>query len=300
MTATPATTPKPFLRWAGGKRRLLGKLKPALPKTFGKLYEPFVGGGALTFDLAQDVAGSRLVLGDVNEELICAWRIVRDDVDSLITELEKMAAHTSEQAYYAARWSQPVGDLQRAVRMIYLNKTCFNGLYRVNSKGEFNVPWGKLANPLVCDAELLKADSKRLQGAQIDLADFATSTQTAQEGDFVYFDPPYLPASPTASFSKYAAGDFRKPEHEQLAETIKDLTSRGVYVMLSNADTKLTRDIYDSLDLYSVTVHRSIAAAGGNRGSVDEVVGVNYAKTTMRAGSEYGTPLQARTGNLLI
>lgn len=268
--------PAPFLRWAGGKRQLLPVLRSAFPASFDRYYEPFLGGGAVLFALADDVPGDRCVVNDVNGELLCAYRAVRDDVDTLISELTKVAGDTSSEAYYRMRASEPTDPMGRAVRMIYLNRTGFNGLYRVNSKGRFNVPHGKLTNPEVCNEPLLRADAQRLQGVTIREGSFVDAVADATAGDLVYLDPPYIPLTPTASFSRYAVDDFREPDQRALADTIRDLTARGVRVVLSNSDTPLTRDIFSDLHLFSVSAARSISAKGSSRNRVHEIVGVNF------------------------
>jgi DNA adenine methylase len=172
---------------------------------------------------------------------------------------------------------RPKTDLDRAVRFIYLNKTCFNGLWRVNSSGEFNVPYGKITKPVICDDDLLRASSTRLQGAQIRLGSYVSAVNDARAGDVIYLDPPYLPLSPSASFSKYAKDDFGKLDHYALAGVIRGLSERGVYVMMSNSDTPLTRQIFGGLlELRSLDVTRSISAASASRTKVGEVLGINY------------------------
>ena len=284
-----ATKPAPFLRWAGGKRRLLQTFLPSLPAGFdptkSKLYEPFVGGGAVMFGLGDEssqlyVPGKRLVINDVNPDLIATYTTIRDDVEGLIRELTKLAKNVSQPAFEKVKKSRPQTDLARAARFIYLNKTCFNGLWRVNSKGEFNVPYGHVNNPVVCDSELLRSCSARLSGAQIRLGSYFSALNDAKAGDFVYLDPPYLPLSPSSSFSKYAKDDFLQLDHYALAGVIRGLSERGVYVMLSNSDAPLTRQIFGGvLELRGLDVTRSISAGSASRIKVGEVLGVNYAPT---------------------
>lgn len=271
-------SPRPFLRWAGGKRQLLPTLLAAMPARVGRFYEPFLGGGALYFSVG--IPGGRCVVSDVNPELLAAYRAIQSDPEALIAQLGSLAESLDLAEFLRIRATEPatLSELERAGRMIYLNRTCFNGLYRVNSSGRFNVPWGKLANPEVCNSELLRSNSARLAGTEIRELGFAEAVADAQAGDFVYLDPPYIPLSPTASFSRYATGDFRRPEQEALAATIAELMGRGVRVMLSNSDTALTRAIYDiaGLELYSISVARSIAAKGSSRSRVGEVLGLSY------------------------
>lgn len=276
----------PFLRWAGGKRRLLPLIVPSLPPAFdptkNRFYEPFVGGGAVMFELgnptaAVHVPGNRLVINDVNPDLIATYEVVRDDVEGLIGRLSGMAKKTSKDDFEVVKRRKPKSDLDRAARFIYLNKTCFNGLWRVNSNGEFNVPYGKVAQPVVCDAELLRSCSARLQGAQIRLGSYVSAVNDARVGDVVYLDPPYLPLSPSSSFSKYAKDDFGKLDHYALAGVIRGLSERGVYVMMSNSDAPLTRQIFGGLlELRGLDVTRSISAGSASRTKVGEVIGINY------------------------
>jgi DNA adenine methylase len=276
----------PFLRWAGGKRRLLPIITPSLPATFdpakNRFYEPFVGGGAVMFELgnreaAVYVPGNRLVINDVNPDLVTTYTVLRDDVETLISHLERLEKKTSKDDFEVVKRKKPKSDVERASRFIYLNKTCFNGLWRVNSNGEFNVPYGKVAQPVVCDAELLRACSTRLQGAQIRLGSYVSAVNDSRAGDVVYLDPPYLPISPSSSFSKYAKDDFGKLDHYALAGVIRGLSERGVYVMMSNSDAPLTRQIFGGLlELRGLDVTRSISAGSASRTKVGEVLGINY------------------------
>jgi DNA adenine methylase len=278
--------PAPFLRWAGGKRKLVPTIVPSFPKSFNpeknRFYEPFVGGGAVMFALGDPlgglyVPGKRLVINDVNPDLICAYTVIRDDVESLIAQLRRMSKKTAIGDFEKVKKSRPTSDVLRAARFIYLNKTCFNGLWRVNSRGEFNVPYGHIAKPLICDEELLRSCSKRLTGAQIRLSSYVSAVNDAKEGDVVYLDPPYLPLSPSSSFSKYAKDDFLQLDHYAMAGVIRGLSERGVYVMLSNSDAPLTRQIFGGLlELRGLDVTRSISAGAAGRVKVGEVLGVNY------------------------
>ena len=296
----PRTETKPFLRWVGGKRRLLNELHKRLPTFTGRYYEPFIGGGAMFFAL--DIPGSRCVVNDAVPDVALAYQVLRDDADGLVRGLRRHATSTTEADYYALRAKRPTADIQRAARTIALNRLCFNGLFRMNNQGKFNVAYGKLARPTVCDEQLLRVDAARLAGTLVRQGDFETAVHDAQAGDFVYLDPPYIPHSPTASFSKYAKDDFREPEHRRLASAIDDLTGRGVLVMLSNSDTPLTRHIYRGLHLESVQVSRSVAARGSARRSVPEVIGTNYGppatKGTALSGS--GRPVASRTTTLSL
>ena len=269
--------PAPFFRYAGGKRRLMPELLARLPEQFaGRYFEPFVGGGALLFGL--DVAGSRCSINDAVPDIATAYEVLRDVPDELVAELHRLAWHPDEASYYAMRATDPTDPVKRAARTIYLNRLCFNGLYRQNRHGWFNTSYGNLKNPQVCDAPLLRADATRLGGVVITCGDFADAVASAQAGDFIYYDPPYLARSKTSSFVGYSGAGFGEADHRRLADSIDDLTERGVYVMLSNSDTARTRSIYGhSLHLVTVEVRRSIAATGGARRWDTEVIGTNYA-----------------------
>lgn len=280
-----STSPKPFLRWAGGKRKLVPEILKSFPSAFdgevNRFYEPFVGGGSLMLAIGDPscnfhVPGNKLHINDLNPDLISVYVTLRDRPMQLINALRKLEDHVNKSDYENMRSSKPKSELQKAVRFIYLNKTCFNGLWRVNSKGEFNVPWGKIKHPALLDEENFISVSKRLQRAKITNLDFTRAIKTAKSGDLVYFDPPYIPLTPTASFAAYAKDGFGQKEQEMLAETIKELTSIGVYVILSNSDTPLTRKIYNnSLRFRTIEVRRSISANSKGRIKVTEIIGSN-------------------------
>ena len=278
--------PKPFLRWAGGKRKLVPIINELFPVKFNGtinfFYEPFVGGGALNLflgnaNLKNFVAGPKLVINDINPDLITTYLVVRDHVEDLIVALDLVSQDLSKNAFERVRSYKPINDLETAARFIYLNKTCFNGLWRVNSKGEFNVPWGKLKNPKIFDRNELRTVSSRLKGAKIRNVNFAKAVEDARAGDLVYFDPPYVPLSSSSSFSKYAKEDFGDMDHFALSGVIEGLSSKGVHVILSNSDTPRTREIYGSiLDLRQINVQRNISAAAASRVIVKELIGVNF------------------------
>ncbi len=264
--------PHPFLKWVGGKGRLLEQFGSLLPPTFDRYFEPFFGGGALFFSLAPRSA----VLSDVNAELVDCYRAVRDEVDDVIAAL---GAHRYEKAhFYEVRALDPrsLTLSERAARTIFLNRSGFNGLYRVNRQGRFNVPFGRYTNPTLCDASNLRACSRALEGVELRCGDFAAAVVTAKRGDFVYFDPPYVPVSTTANFTHYAAGRFDWAEQERLAKLFADLSRRGVLVMLSNADTAEVRDLFDGFRLDRVAASRSVNSNPEKRGKVGEVVVRNF------------------------
>jgi len=262
----------PFLKWAGGKTRILDKILPHFPETHGRYFEPFVGGGAVFFGFAPQ--GS-VQLSDINGELINVYRVVRDEVDALIADLQR---HRYEKNYYyAVRAQEPVElrPVQRASRFIFLNRTCFNGLYRVNRRGRFNVPFGRYSNPTICQEDRLRSASQALQGVTIGQLDYATACAPAQKGDVVYFDPPYDPISKTANFTSYASGGFDRGEQERLAQLFKRLADDGVFVALSNSDTPFIRSLYKDFRVLQIEAPRAISRNAAKRKPVHEVVVVS-------------------------
>lgn len=275
----PAPSPvEPILKWAGGKSRIMGELLERLPDSIrqrspgARYFEPFLGGGALFFNL-QPVQAE---LSDVNEELINVYRVVRDDVQALIRDLER---HRYEKTYYYAMRAADVAamsPLQRASRTIFLNRTCFNGLYRVNRRGQFNVPMGRYKAPRICQKERLLAAHEALQGRALTTRGFEAVGQLARPGDFVYFDPPYVPISATANFTSYAQGDFGPTEQEALASLFDQLAARGVHCMLSNSATPWVRERYSGHHVAIIDAPRSISRAGARRRPVEEVLVTSY------------------------
>lgn len=245
-------TPRPFLQWVGGKTRLLPEIRKHLPAYSGAYYEPFLGGGALFFDHNPNMA----FLYDINEELINCWVVVRDHVEALINLLKLYP--DSKEAYYAVRDVDPstLEPLAQAARMIYLNRTCFGALYRVNAKGKFNVSYGGVKKRTICDEVNLRACSERLQGVSIGNLPFESVLNWAGPDDLVYFDPPYVPTSETSDFTSYTAEGFGLEEHTKLAEAVGQLTERRTFVLLSNSDTPWVRAIYDRYQIHAVEVQR--------------------------------------------
>lgn len=266
-----AKYPKPFLKWVGGKRQLLPDLRLRFPAFDGRYHEPFLGGGAVFFDLGPD----RAVLSDRNEELIDCFCAVRDHTDEVIAQLRK---HVYEREhYYEVRAVRPekLTKIQRAARMIYLNKAGFNGLYRVNSKGEFNVPFGRHKNPNICDESNILACAQALQGTTILCRSFEMVETTAEAGDFVYFDPPYIPLSAT-SFTSYQRNGFGMYAQELLAKVYELLDKKGVHVMLSNSDVPWIHERFKKFRISLVKARRNVNSVCSGRGFVGEVVVTNY------------------------
>lgn len=263
-------TPRPFLKWAGGKTQLLSEIACLLPTIKGRYIEPFAGGGALFFELEPE----RALIQDVNYELITTYRAVREYVEELIEALYLFKFEKEE--YYRVRDTECYNIVNIAARMIYLNKTCFNGLYRVNGKGKFNVSMGDYKDPVICDSENLRACSRVLQGAEIQYGDFCSVENIAKSGDFIYLDPPYIPVSITSNFTSYTKDLFPISSHEKLFDIFKILSDNGVYLMLTNSDTSWTREKYANFNIHEVRSKRSINSKGSSRGKVPELIITNY------------------------
>ena len=268
---------KPFLKWAGGKTALLPELLKAAPERIETYYEPFVGGGALFFALQAEGRFQRAVLSDSNQELINAYVQVRDNVEGLIRALhvhqrKYRAADDRAEYYYTIRGKKLTCDLGGAANLIFLNKTCYNGLYRVNSKGGFNVPHGRHQNPTICDEANLRAVSAALQGVELRVADFAEAPSDAGSGDFVYFDPPYVPLSETAHFTAYTAKEFDIEEQTRLASVAAKLVRQGSQVVLSNSGHDDVKAMYQAaaFSLGLVQAPRNINSDRSRRGLVSE------------------------------
>jgi DNA adenine methylase len=270
LPAIPAAASgcRPFLRWAGGKTRLLKALRPHFPTAFGAYYEPFVGGGAVFFD-AGHRATSGAVLADLNPELVNCWLCVRDEPAALLEALAAYDGMDTEAQYYAVRdGDQPEAPVERAARFLYLNQTAWNGLWRVNRWGRFNVPWG--ARPFRgMSAEELTTLAELLADVDVREADFREVLAEPAKGDFVYLDPPYLPVSDTSKFYLYTEKRFRKPDLVELASACEELTARGVHWVLSNRDTPDVRELFAAADVVPLTTRRSVAAQ--NRKDVEPV-----------------------------
>ena len=272
---------KPFVKWAGGKRQILDKLKKYIPKEFNVYYEPFVGGGAMLFELAPKNA----VINDSNGELMNVFNILCNDkkYNKMCKYLNKFERKHSEEFYYKLRnidrnikKFSKLNECKKAARTIYLNKACFNGLYRVNSKGEFNVPFGKKTKVNTYDGENLLNVHSYLTMNNIDIlcTDFEDACSTTKKGDFVYFDPPY--DSDTSTFNSYTENGFNKDEQIRLANVFKDLDKKGVKVMLSNHNTILIKELYKDFNIHVIEAKRSINSNGKKRGNVEEVIVTNY------------------------
>lgn len=266
-------SPRPFLKWAGGKSKLIPQYLPYFPKNFKTYYEPFLGGGAVFFHWLP----AQAILTDINPELINAYRCIRDCVSSVISHLEKHQLKHEKDYYYEVRTRAGSSEAERAARLIYLNKTCFNGLYRENSKGEFNVPVGRYKNPTICNSELLHSVSAALQPATIEIRPFDAILDFAKTGeDFVYFDPPYHPLSPTSNFTAYSRNFFTENDQIKLRDTFAELASLGVKVMLSNSDCPFIRELYREFHIHTILASRAINSDAKKRGKIAEVLVTSY------------------------
>ncbi len=277
---------KPFVKWVGGKRQLLNQFKEKglyPPEGFNPLrntyFEPFVGGGAVFFDLLPTKAH----INDINTDLVITYRTVKSDVTALIEELNSGQYIYDKDVFYNIRsWkTDSMPDIKRAARFVYLNRTAFNGMYRVNRKGEFNVPFGRYNNPQICDTENLLRVSETLTNVSISNDSYTFVLQSAEKGDFVYFDPPYYPVSKTSSFTSYSSEVFLEKEQQELHDTYIELHKRGCFVMLSNSDTPFIEGLFKPFKKEGVHIHRvqagrAINSKSEKRGKISEVIVTNY------------------------
>lgn len=269
----------PVVKWVGGKRQLLPEIRKYIPSKISTYYEPFFGGGAVLFDMQPKKA----IVNDVNEELINLYEVIRENVDELIEDLKK---HKNEADYfYEIRGLDREKDVyskltkvERASRIHYLNKTCFNGLFRVNSAGQFNAPFGRYKNPNIINEVTIRAVSKYFNEAKITFkyCDFEESLKGIKKGAFVYFDPPYDPVSDSSNFTGYAKGGFDRNEQIRLKKLCDKLNSRGINFLLSNSATEFILDLYRDYKIEIIQAKRSINSKGDKRGEVEEVLVRNY------------------------
>ena len=266
----------PIVKWVGGKRQLMIELIKNRPKSYNRYFEPFIGGGALFFELQPEQA----YISDMNEELINLYSVVRDNVYELIKDLSK---HEVSKEYFLEirnidRTEQytELSDVERASRFIYLNRTCFNGMYRVNSQGQFNVPFGHYKNPRIIDENNLLNCSELLKKTEIKCADFSEILTKVKKGDLVYFDPPYVPLNETSSFTSYTKDGFDIDMQFKLRDVCDELDTMGVKFMLSNSDTKLVNELYANYEIKKVFASRQINANADGRGKITEVLVRNY------------------------
>ncbi len=285
MAQTEITTklPKPFLKWVGGKGKLAGQLQALMPVGYKTFHEPFVGGGALFFHVRPQVA----TLNDINQTLMGAYKSIKEQPEALIACLEaKQTAYYAKSEEERRRYYYQMRDqfnaitdlssLQRSCLLIFLNKTCYNGMYRENSTGGFNVPFGNYKQPNICDAETIVADSRALQDVTLTSAPFEDVVDHAQKGDFIYFDPPYYPTTKTANFTGYSEFGFTEHHQITLKKVFTQLHKKGCYVMLSNSSTGFIKELYGEYRQETVLASRAINCKASGRGKIEELVILNY------------------------
>ena len=273
---------QPFTKWTGGKRQLLPVIRELMPKKYNRYFEPFVGGGALFFDLAPKDA----VINDFNAELINCYQQIKDNPQELIEILKVHQEYNSKEYYLDLRSVDRderidmMSEVQRAARILYMLRVDFNGLYRVNSKNQFNVPYGRYKNPKIVDENLVSAISTYLNNNQIEIkkGDFEKAVLDVQPGDFVYFDPPYIPLSETSAFTSYTHEGFSYDDQVRLRDTFKKLSDTGAYVMLSNSSSALVEELYNDFNIHYVEATRTNGAKSSSRGKISEIIVTNYEK----------------------
>lgn len=268
----------PFLKWVGGKRQLMPAIKKLIPKNYTNYYEPFIGGGAVLFDLQPKNA----VINDFNEELINVYQTIKENPEELISDLK---THKNESDYFYNLRAldrednfEDLSNIKKASRVIYLNKTCYNGLYRVNNSGEFNSPFGRYKNPNIVNETTIRAVSKYLNTNKITIlnGDFEEALKGIKKGAFVYFDPPYHPVSASSNFTGYVQGGFDMYEQVRLRDLCNKLNEKGINFLLSNSATQFIEDLYKDYKISYVKANRSINSNAKKRGEIDEVLIRNY------------------------
>lgn len=270
----------PFVKWVGGKRQLIEQIKPHLPKNISRLkyYEPFIGGGAVLFHLQN----KKSVINDLNADLVNAYLVIKNNVDDLIESLKK---HQNTADYFYKVRELDRGDdfinlslIEKASRLIYLNKTCYNGLYRVNNSGEFNSPFGNYKNPNIVNEPVLRAVSKFLKDNDIDVinTDYQNAVKTADDKSFIYFDPPYHPLSGSSNFTGYVQGGWQEDDQVRLKEFCDLLTKRNVKFLLSNSSADFIKELYKDYEIITIQANRAVNSVAEKRGAVDEFLIKNY------------------------
>lgn len=264
---------RPFLKWAGGKTRLLAALRESVPPAgFNRYFEPFVGGGAFFFDLSP----SEAFLSDSNPELMNCYEVAREQPEELIDALSTFQVNEAEFYKIRALDLEDLPTITRAARLIYLNKTCYNGLYRVNKQGRFNTPYGRHSNVTLVDPSNLRAASKLLRAAKLSCSEYQLVLEGADKGDFVYLDPPYVPVGKFSDFKRYTKNQFYEADHERLAATFRELAAKGCFVLLSNSLNEKTKTLYSGFFQRIVQMPRFVNCKGQGRGHVDELLISNY------------------------
>jgi len=282
---------QPFLKWAGGKAKLAPAIIKRAPRWFRRYHEPFLGGGAVFFAIAKAQPLTGAHLNDANEELMACYQAVRDQPEPLLARLEALAAaylplahEARAELYYRVRATVPTLAIDRAARLIFLNRTCYNGLFRVNAKGQFNVPHGRYSNPAIADRARILAASEALRDAELTSSDFETACAAAEPGDLVYLDPPYVPLSDTASFTAYTARDFGPSDQRRLRDVFDSLSRRGVAALLSNSAHETVRDLYRDrgYTFETVAMSRAVNSVGRGRAPIPELLVSNLEHPAVR------------------
>ena len=276
------STLQPFTKWTGGKRQLLSVIKSLMPDQYNNYFEPFVGGGALFFDLAPKKA----YINDFNSELINCYQQIKKNPQILIELLAKHQENNSKEYYLDLRSADrdsridKMTDVERAARIMYMLRVDFNGLYRVNSKNQFNVPYGRYKNPKIVDSDLILSISQYLNSNNIKIltGDFEKAVQDVVAGDFVYFDPPYIPLSETSAFTSYTHEGFTYEDQVRLRDCFKKLDEKGAFVMLSNSSSPLVEELYKDFNIHKVEANRTNGAKTSSRGKISEIIVTNYVK----------------------
>jgi len=278
-----SASPKPFVKWAGGKRQLIPQIEKHIPKKFSSYFEPFLGGGALLFHLFSENKNLKGSVSDLNSDLVLSYVTIRDNLDGLLKSLQKHSDNyfsDSKSYYYSVRESNPKSQFEKVSRLLFLNRTCFNGLYRVNGKGKFNVPLGRYSNPNIVQEENLRSVNQFLNQNKIIIKcqDFSSTVEKAKKGDFVYFDPPYQPISKTANFTSYTNRNFGLNDLKRLAKVSNQLAKKGVNVLLSNSSSKQVRDLFSAKywEIIKIEANRAINSDSNKRTGHSELLIKNY------------------------
>ena len=281
----------PILKWVGGKRQLLNVIRPLIPKKITTYVEPFVGGGAVVFDLQP----SKAIINDYNSDLINVYNVVKHNPQELLSLLEEHDKKNDEEYYYNIRSLDrsheynKMSEVEKAARIIYLNKTCYNGLFRVNQAGQFNSPYGRYKNPNIVNKPAIMAMSKYFQENDIKIlkGSYENALKGLKEGSFVYFDPPYMPISSSASFTGYTENGFLKKEQEGLKLECDKLNMKGIKFLLSNSDHPYIRELYKNYNIVTIQARRSINSNGNRRGEINEVLIKNYGNDEVKEGNKH-------------
>ncbi len=278
-----SASPKPFVKWAGGKRQLIPQIEKHIPEKFSSYFEPFLGGGALLFHLLSENKNLKGHVSDLNSDLVLSYITIRYNLNELLKSLQKHSDKyfsDSKSYYYSVRESNPKSQIEKVSRLLFMNRTCFNGLYRVNSKGKFNVPLGRYSNPNIVQEENLRSVNQFLNHNKIIIKcqDFSSTVEKAKRGDFVYFDPPYQPVSKTANFTSYTNSNFGLNDLKRLAKVSNQLTKKGVNVLLSNSSSKQVRELFSSKDweINKIVANRAINSDSNKRTGHFELLIKNY------------------------